>query len=170
MRVGRSAVQHGTNQVVDGFGYVLGEGRASYPWGQSAEGSNLSAQAGSGAKAHACPADLLCHRLRAAHGLPVEGVAAGIWQRQRSACAFSTLAAGGLFLRLWQAGLAEYDEMEGIAWKWQSVDGATGKAPLAQQGAGPNPTDRGKKRTQAKSSGRRPWRPAVARRRRGQRA
>lgn len=26
--------------------------------------------------------------------------------------------------RLWQAGLAEYDAMEGIAWRWQSVDGA----------------------------------------------
>lgn len=76
----------------------------------------------------------------------------------------------GFFLRLWQAGLAEYDEMEGIAWKWQSADGATGKAPLAQQGAGPNPTDRGKKGTQTKPSGRRAWRPAVARRRRGQRA
>jgi transposase len=24
----------------------------------------------------------------------------------------------GFFLRLWQAGLAEYDEMEGIAWRW----------------------------------------------------
>jgi hypothetical protein len=26
--------------------------------------------------------------------------------------------------------LAEYDEMEGIAWDWQSVDGAMTKAPL----------------------------------------
>src|ERR1039457_272098 len=25
----------------------------------------------------------------------------------------------GLFVRLWRAGLAEYDEMEGIAWEWQ---------------------------------------------------
>ena len=30
----------------------------------------------------------------------------------------------GLFLALWRSGLAEYDEMEGIAWDWQSVDGA----------------------------------------------
>ncbi len=28
----------------------------------------------------------------------------------------------GFFLRLWQAGLAEYDEMEAIAWNWQSID------------------------------------------------
>ena len=50
----------------------------------------------------------------------------------------------GFFLRLWQAGLAEYDEMEGIAWRWQSIDGSMGKAPLAQQCVGPNPTDREK--------------------------
>jgi hypothetical protein len=33
--------------------------------------------------------------------------------------------------------------MEGIASRWQSVDGATGKAPLAQECVGPNSTDRG---------------------------
>jgi len=32
----------------------------------------------------------------------------------------------GVFEALWQLGLAEYDEFEGIAWRWQSVDGATG--------------------------------------------
>jgi transposase len=37
----------------------------------------------------------------------------------------------GFFLKIWQTGLAEYDEMEGIAWNWQSIDGAMGKAPLA---------------------------------------
>ena len=52
----------------------------------------------------------------------------------------------GFFLSLWRAGLAEYDDMEGIAWRWQSIDGAMVKAPLAQQSVGRNPTDRGKKR------------------------
>ena len=51
----------------------------------------------------------------------------------------------GFFQKLWQAGLAEYDEMEGIAWKWQSIDASLMKAPLAQEAVGPNPTDRGKK-------------------------
>ena len=50
----------------------------------------------------------------------------------------------GSFLKIWKAGLAEYDELEGIAWRWQSVDGASGKAPLAQECVGPNSTDRGK--------------------------
>jgi transposase len=77
---------------------------------------------------------------------------------------------GGFFLRLWQAGLAEYDEMEGVAWDWQSIDGAMHKAPLATECVGPNPTDRGKKWAQAKPPGRRAWRPAIARRQRGQRA
>lgn len=49
------------------------------------------------------------------------------------------------FLRLWQAGLAEYNGMHGIAREWQSIDGAMGKAPLARECVGPNPTDRGKK-------------------------
>ena len=73
----------------------------------------------------------------------------------------------GLFVALWQAGLAEYDEMEGIAWRWQSIDGALLKAPLAQESVGPNPTDRGKKWKQADVAGRRPWRPAVDHRDRG---
>lgn len=51
----------------------------------------------------------------------------------------------GFFEALWRAGLPEYDEMEGIAWRWKSIDGAMMKAPLAQEQVGPNPTDRGKK-------------------------
>ena len=76
----------------------------------------------------------------------------------------------GFFLKIWKAGLAEYDEMEGIAWRWQSVDGASGKAPLAQECVGPNSTDRGKKWAQTQPAGGRPWHPAVARRQRGQQA
>ncbi|WP_150081036.1 IS5 family transposase [Chlorobium phaeobacteroides] len=53
----------------------------------------------------------------------------------------------GFFLALWQKGLAEYDDMEGIAWTWQSIDGAMTKAPLAQETVGRNPTDRGKNGT-----------------------
>jgi len=73
----------------------------------------------------------------------------------------------GFFLALWRAGLAEYDEMEGIAWKWQSIDGSMIKAPLAQEATGPNPTDRGKKGKQATPPRGRSWRPAVADRYRG---
>jgi transposase len=36
----------------------------------------------------------------------------------------------GVFFRLWKEALREYDELEGIDWGWQSVDGAMTKAPL----------------------------------------
>ncbi len=74
----------------------------------------------------------------------------------------------GFFLALWQAGLAEYDEMEGIAWRWQSVDGSMLKAPFARESVGPNPTDRGKKRKQAPPARGRPWGPVVDQRNRRQ--
>ena len=43
-----------------------------------------------------------------------------------------------------KAGLREYDELKGIAWKWQAADGAMTKAPLGGEKTGKNPTDRGK--------------------------
>src|SRR2546421_2939307 len=53
----------------------------------------------------------------------------------------------GVFERLWQAGLQEYDELAGIGWDWQSADSSTVKAPFAQAAVGPAPTDRGKQGT-----------------------
>lgn len=52
-----------------------------------------------------------------------------------------------MFKRMWNAGLAEYDEVKGIDWKWQAVDGAMTKAPLGGDLTDPNPTDRGKSGT-----------------------
>ena len=53
----------------------------------------------------------------------------------------------GLFKAVWQAGLEEYDELEGIEWEWQSVDGVMTKAPFGHAATGANPTDRGKQGT-----------------------
>ena len=50
----------------------------------------------------------------------------------------------GVFKRMWQAGLQEYDQTKGIDWKWQAADGAMTKAPLGGEKTGKNPTDRGK--------------------------
>ena len=36
----------------------------------------------------------------------------------------------GVFEELWQLALSEYDNLKGIDWKWQSMDGAMTKAPL----------------------------------------
>lgn len=81
---------------------------------------------------------------------------------------FQQWATAGVFLALWRRGLAEYDELEGIAWLWESADGSTIEAPLAQESVGPNPTDRGKKWDKATHPGRREWRPFVTRRHCGQ--
>ena len=54
----------------------------------------------------------------------------------------------GFFEELWRAGLLEYDELEGIEWEWQAMDGAMTKAPLGRgasgEATGKNPTDRAK--------------------------
>ena len=83
---------------------------------------------------------------------------------------FTRWMKAGFFLSLWRAGLAEYDEMEGISWQWQSIDGAMIKAPMAQEEVGRNPTDRGKKRQQASHPCRRAWRPAIPSRNRSESA
>ncbi|MDL5503208.1 MAG: IS5 family transposase [Candidatus Methanoperedens sp.] len=53
----------------------------------------------------------------------------------------------GLFEKMWEAGLLEYDIKKGLEWEWQAIDGAMTKAPLGGAGTGANPTDRGKKGT-----------------------
>ena len=50
---------------------------------------------------------------------------------------FQEWVAAGVFLKLWQAGLSEYDELRGIDWKWLSMDGAMTKAPLGGEKDGP---------------------------------
>ena len=36
----------------------------------------------------------------------------------------------GVFQKLWRLALEEYDDLHGIDWEWQSLDGAQTKAPL----------------------------------------
>jgi transposase len=36
----------------------------------------------------------------------------------------------GVFEELWQLALWEYDDLKGIDWEWQSMDGAMTKSPL----------------------------------------
>lgn len=49
-----------------------------------------------------------------------------------------------VFLKLWQVGVEQFEELGGIDWDWLSMDGAMTKAPLGGEKTGPNPTDRGK--------------------------
>jgi transposase len=43
---------------------------------------------------------------------------------------FQEWVAAGVFWKLWQAGLLEYDGRLGLDWEWEALDGALTKAPL----------------------------------------
>jgi putative transposase len=47
-----------------------------------------------------------------------------------------------VFEKLWRVALEEYDELKGIDWEWQSLDGAMNKSPLGGEKTGKSPTDR----------------------------
>jgi transposase len=43
---------------------------------------------------------------------------------------FQLLVKRGLFRGIWMMALEEYDDLHGLDWEWQSMDGAMTKAPL----------------------------------------
>jgi len=61
---------------------------------------------------------------------------------------FQEWTAAGVFEKLWATGLKEYDELEGIDWSWQSMDGAMTKAPLGGEKNRPQPHGPGQRRRQ----------------------
>ena len=67
---------------------------------------------------------------------------------------FQEWAAASFFEKIWSKGLERYDELEGIGWEWQSVDGSMVKAPLALEAVGHNQTDRGKNGDKTQCAGR----------------
>ena len=81
---------------------------------------------------------------------------------------FQQWSIADVFTKIWQRGLAEYDELQGIARTWQAADSASIEAPLARESTGPNPTDQGKKRLKTTYSRRRKWHPHLATRQRSQ--
>ena len=84
--------------------------------------------------------------------------ATGICSSSTAHRRFQEWTQAGVFLELWTSGLEVYDELKGIDWSWESMDGAMTKAPL---GGGKNrPESHGPSqiRHQAKSLGRRPGR------------
>jgi putative transposase len=52
--------------------------------------------------------------------------------------------AAGVFDEFWQRALRYYDANVGVDWRWLSVDGRMGKAPLGGEATGRSPVDRGK--------------------------
>jgi len=55
---------------------------------------------------------------------------------------FQEWVRAGFFAALWEAEVADDDELTGIDWTWQAVDGVMTKAPFGSAASGPNPTDR----------------------------
>lgn len=43
---------------------------------------------------------------------------------------FQEWVESGVFAELWEHALSEYDDLKGIDWEWQSMDGAMTKSPL----------------------------------------
>jgi putative transposase len=68
---------------------------------------------------------------------------------------FQQWVKGEVFLKLWKNGVERFDELKGIEWDWLSMDGSMTKAPLGSEDTGSNPTDRGKKGSEAQSADRR---------------
>lgn len=79
--------------------------------------------------------------------LPLRKVVAGILYVLRTGCQWKAMprefgsgsaihdyfqewTASGVFAKLWRVALEEYDELVGIQWPWQSLDGAMTKSPL----------------------------------------
>jgi transposase len=71
---------------------------------------------------------------------------------------FQAWVAAGVFLQLWQAGVAQFDELEGIDWQWLSMDGAMTKAPLGGEKDGPEPDRPRQARRQTQPADRGAWR------------
>jgi len=63
---------------------------------------------------------------------------------------FQEWTAAGVFEKFWALGLKEYDELEGIDWSWQSMDGAMTKAPLGGGKNRPQSHGSGQERRQTK--------------------
>ena len=59
--------------------------------------------------------------------------ATGICSSSSAHRRFQEWTAAGVFRQLWVQGLVAYDDVHGIAWDWQAMDGAMTKAPLGRE-------------------------------------
>jgi transposase len=73
---------------------------------------------------------------------------------------FQQWVAAGVFLKLWQVGVEQFDELKGIDWRWLSMDGAMTKAPLGGEKNGRQPHRSRQTRGQTQPADRGAWRAA----------
>ncbi len=65
--------------------------------------------------------------------------ATGICSSSTAHRRFQQWVRAGVFAKLWEQGLTEYDELKSIDWRWQAMDGAMSKAPLGGEKNRPQP-------------------------------
>jgi transposase len=70
----------------------------------------------------------------------------GICSSSTAHLRFQQWTAAEVFQRLWAMGLKDYDELQGLDWSWQSMDGAMTKAPLGGEKMRPQPHRPGQRR------------------------
>ena len=71
---------------------------------------------------------------------------------------FQEWGAAGVFFKLWQAGVEQFDELQGIDWNWLSMDGAMTKASLGGEKDGPESDRPRQGGGQTQPADRRAWR------------
>jgi putative transposase len=69
-----------------------------------------------------------------------------------------------VFERLWQAGLLLHEELHGLAWEWQAMDGVMTKAPLGGEKGGQKPDRSREARDQTERVDRWSWHSTRSRR------
>ncbi|WP_409025055.1 IS5 family transposase [Hymenobacter sp.] len=70
--------------------------------------------------------------------------ATGLCKGSTAHSRFQQWVQAGVFARLWDEALRDYDDLIGLNFAWRALDGSLHKAPLAGKKTGPNPTDRAK--------------------------
>ena len=70
--------------------------------------------------------------------------ATGICSSGTAHSRFQQWVEAGVFARLWNAALQDYEDLIGLNFAWMALDGSLHKAPLGGKKTGPNPTDRAK--------------------------
>jgi transposase len=93
--------------------------------------------------------------------------ATGICSSSSAHRRFQEWTKAGVFREFWRRGLLEYDQCQGIDWRWLAVDGAMTKAPLGGEKNRAKPHGSGQARHEAKHAHGRPRRTDRSRRRRG---
>ena len=78
----------------------------------------------------------------------------GICSSSTAHLRFQEWTVAGVFQKLWAMSLEDYDELQGIDWSWQSMDGVMTKAPLGGEKMRPQPHGSGQRRRQTQSADR----------------